>query len=88
MGRTEEAEAGFRAVLLEHPSDVDARIGLGAALTRRDAWQEALAVLHRRGTGRRRERRPVRGARPRLPARRRRPARPRVLQAGHGARAG
>jgi YaiO family outer membrane protein len=46
MGRTEEAEAGFRAVLLEHPSDVDARIGIGAALTRRDAWTEALAVLH------------------------------------------
>jgi YaiO family outer membrane protein len=45
MGRTEEAEAGFRAVVLEHPSDVDARIGLGAALTRRDAWQEALAIL-------------------------------------------
>ena len=46
MGRTEEAEAGFRSVLLEHPKDVDARIGLGAALTRRDAWREALAVLH------------------------------------------
>jgi Flp pilus assembly protein TadD len=46
MGRTEEAEAGFRAVLLEHPSDVDARIGIGAALTRRDAWREALEVLH------------------------------------------
>ena len=46
MGRTEEAEAGFRAVLLEHPSDVDARIGVGAALTRRDAWREALTVLH------------------------------------------
>jgi YaiO family outer membrane protein len=46
MGRTEEAEAGFRAVLLEHPSDVDARIGIGAALTRRDAWREALTILH------------------------------------------
>jgi len=46
MGRTEEAEAGFRAVLREHPSDVDARIGIGAALTRRDAWREALTVLH------------------------------------------
>ena len=46
MGRTEEAEAGFRAVLLEHPADVDARIGVGAALTRRDAWREALTVLH------------------------------------------
>jgi YaiO family outer membrane protein len=45
IGRSEEAEAGFRAVVLEHPSDVDARIGLGAALTRRNAWQEALAVL-------------------------------------------
>ena len=45
VGRTEEAEAGFRAVVREHPSDVDARIGLGAALTRRDAWQEALAIL-------------------------------------------
>jgi len=46
MGRNEEAEAGFRAVLVEHPSDVDARIGLGSALTRRDAWREALALLH------------------------------------------
>ena len=46
MGRTEEAEAGFRAVLLDHPSDVDARIGFGVALTRRDAWSEALEVLH------------------------------------------
>jgi len=46
MGRTEEAEAGFRAVLLEHPADVDARIGVGAALTRRDAWMEALTILH------------------------------------------
>jgi len=46
IGRTEEAEAGFRAVLLEHPSDVDARIGLGASLTRRDAWKEALEILH------------------------------------------
>ena len=45
IGRMEEAEAGFRALVLEHPSDVDARIGLGAALTRRDAWQEALAIL-------------------------------------------
>ena len=45
MGRSEAAEAGFRAVLLEHPSDVDASIGLGAALTRRNAWKEALAVL-------------------------------------------
>ena len=44
-GRTEEAEAGFRSVLLEHPSHMDARIGLGAALTRRNAWREALAVL-------------------------------------------
>ena len=46
MGRTEEAEAGFRAVLLEHPSDVDARIGLGVSLTRRNAWKEALEILH------------------------------------------
>src|SRR3954463_12271401 len=45
MGRTEEAEAGFRAVLREHPADVDASVGLGAALTRRDAWAEALGVL-------------------------------------------
>ena len=64
IGRTEEAEAGFRAVLLEHPSDVDARIGLGAALTRRDAWREALDDPARRGTGRRRERRPVRALSP------------------------
>jgi hypothetical protein len=46
MGRTEEAEAGFSAVLLEHPSDVDARIGVAVALTRRDAWSEALTILH------------------------------------------
>ena len=45
LGRTEEAEAGFSAVLRRHPSDVDASVGLGAALTRRDAWREALAVL-------------------------------------------
>ena len=45
MGRTEEAEAGFSAVLREHPADVDASVGLGSALTRRDAWSEALAVL-------------------------------------------
>jgi hypothetical protein len=45
LGRTEAAEAGFRAVLLEHPSHVDARIGLGAALTRRNAWREALSIL-------------------------------------------
>ena len=41
----------------------------------------------RHGTGCRREFRPVRRARPRLPACRRRPPRPRVLQAGDGARA-
>jgi len=45
VGQTKEAEAGFRAVLLEHPSDIDAQIGLGAALTRRDAWKEALEIL-------------------------------------------
>ncbi len=45
MGRTEEAEAGFSAMLREHPADVDASVGLGSALTRRDAWSEALAVL-------------------------------------------
>src|SRR5687767_10443255 len=33
MGRTEEAEGGFRSVLADHPTDVDARIGLGTALT-------------------------------------------------------
>ena len=46
IGRTAEAEAGFRAVLVEKPSDIDGRIGLAAALTRRDAWREALAILH------------------------------------------
>jgi tetratricopeptide (TPR) repeat protein len=46
MGRTEEAEAGFGAVVLEHPSNVDARIGVAVALTRRDAWSEALTILH------------------------------------------
>ena len=46
IGRTADAEAGFRSVLLNHPKDVDARIGFGMALTRRDAWSEALEVLH------------------------------------------
>src|SRR6187455_1583046 len=46
LGKTDEAETGFRAVLAEHPVDVDARIGLGAALVRRDAWAEALTLLH------------------------------------------
>ena len=87
MGRTEEAEAGFRAVVLEHPSDVDARIGLGAALTRRDAWQEALEILLDAERDAGEQRGLVRRARTRLPTRRRRPSRPRVLQAGDGARA-
>src|SRR6185436_14109301 len=45
IGRTEQAEAGFRAILLEQPSHVDARIGLGAALTRSNGWREALEIL-------------------------------------------
>ena len=53
IGRTAEAEAGFRFVLLEQPSHVDAHIGLGAALTRRNAWREALDDPARRRTGRR-----------------------------------
>ena len=88
MGRTEEAEAGFRAVLLEHPSDVDARIGLGAALTRRDAWREALTVLLDAEQDAGENADLFARSRPRLPASRRRPSRPRVLQAGDGARAG
>jgi hypothetical protein len=32
-------------VISEHPSDMDARIGLGAALTRKGEWQAALPVL-------------------------------------------
>ena len=46
LGRAGEAEAVFRAVLADHPADVDARIGLGSALLRRNAWQDALTVLH------------------------------------------
>ena len=63
MGRTEEAEAGFRAVVLEHPSHVDARIGLGVALTRRDAWRKRWRSCSTR-KGRRRQRRSVRALSP------------------------
>jgi hypothetical protein len=45
MGRAAEAESTFRAVLLEHPHDVDAAIGLGTALTRGNRTTEAIAVL-------------------------------------------
>jgi hypothetical protein len=45
LGRTAEAEAEFRMVLRDHPRDVDARIGLGVALTRRGAWRAALELL-------------------------------------------
>ena len=44
-GRTDEAEAAFRAVTLSHPTDIDARIGLAMALTRRGAWEDALTIL-------------------------------------------
>jgi hypothetical protein len=46
LGRTAEAETEFRAVLRDHPDDVDARVGLGIALTRRGAWEAALEILH------------------------------------------
>ena len=29
----------------DHPTDIDARIGLATALTRRGAWEDALAIL-------------------------------------------
>src|SRR6476661_431790 len=45
LGHTDKAEAGFRSVLRDHPTDVDARIGLGAALMRKGAWRDALAIL-------------------------------------------
>ena len=44
MGRAAEADR-LRAVLLEHPHDVDAAIGLGTALTRGNRTTEAIAVL-------------------------------------------
>jgi YaiO family outer membrane protein len=53
LGRVDKAEAGFRAVLASHPGDLDARIGLAAALTRRGAWRESLTLLQdaERGAG-------------------------------------
>src|ERR1044071_1247384 len=45
LGQIAEAEAEFRSVLRDHPRDVDARIGLGIALTRRGAWRAALEIL-------------------------------------------
>ena len=45
LGRADDAEAEYRSVLREHPADVDARVGLGVALTRNGAWQEAIALL-------------------------------------------
>src|SRR4051812_26677630 len=45
LGRTANAEAGFRSVLREHPREVDALIGLAIVLTRTGAWQDALAIL-------------------------------------------
>src|ERR1043165_5949050 len=45
LGRIAEAEAEFRSVLRDHPRDVDARIGLGIALTRRGSWRAALEIL-------------------------------------------
>src|SRR5213075_83835 len=45
LGRVTRAEAAFRAALAEHPENLDARIGLGAALTRRGDWAGALTVL-------------------------------------------
>ena len=45
LGRTSDAEAGFRAVLARRPSDVDAAIGLGMTSLRTNDWRAALAVL-------------------------------------------
>jgi hypothetical protein len=45
LGRVENAEAAFRSVLAIHPENVDARIGLGMALTRRGQWQDAISML-------------------------------------------
>ncbi len=45
LGRVDEAEAQFRFVIDREPAHVDARIGLGTALTRKGNWSEALRVL-------------------------------------------
>jgi YaiO family outer membrane protein len=45
MGHSGEAETTFRAILKDDPRDVDARIGLGSALTRTNRIDEAIAVL-------------------------------------------
>src|SRR3954471_24390591 len=47
LGPTADAEAGFRAVLREHPDDVDAVIDLAIVLTRTGAWPDALAILQK-----------------------------------------
>ena len=45
LGRLDRAEAGFRAVHAAHPDDIDARIGLGAVLTRKGDVAAALEIL-------------------------------------------
>ena len=45
IGRTTKAEAEFHAVLLEHPDNMDALVGYGAALIRNGKWKQALALL-------------------------------------------
>src|SRR3954463_12285880 len=45
LGRTEAAEAGFRAVLREPPADIAAGIGLAGVLTGTGAGQAALPIL-------------------------------------------
>lgn len=45
QGRWQEAEAGFRAILAEHPDFILATIGLGRLLTARRRFEEAHAVL-------------------------------------------
>jgi hypothetical protein len=63
---------GFAQSCSNTLQDVDARIGLGSALTRRGAWKEALTVLLEAESSAGRKLGLVRRARPRLPARRRR----------------
>src|SRR5205085_3851929 len=47
MGEPEVAEAVYRSVLLEDPSNIDAMIGVGTTLLARHATDEALDVLVR-----------------------------------------
>jgi tetratricopeptide (TPR) repeat protein len=45
LDRTDEADALFRGLLVKHPNNPRALLGLGQVLVRRGRWQEALAPL-------------------------------------------